>query len=119
MIRWTDEQAAGATIEVLSEDFEVATLRSWFKPDPGQEEAGPSEWVARRDHARGMLQVGRALLALRARLAAVDGVVRAAVAQRYCCDYNDELACVRQKLHPAVDAMPADVRKHYSLDAPQ
>lgn len=28
---WTDEQAADATIEVLSEDFEVMVMRSWFK----------------------------------------------------------------------------------------
>lgn len=62
---WTDEQAADATICVLSEDFTVATLRSWFKND-GTETPGPHEWVSRRDHARGMLQVGRALLTLEA-----------------------------------------------------
>lgn len=67
---WTDEQAADAVIEVLSEDFEVTVLRSWFMPDPKQDRPGPIEWVARRDHAKGMLQVGRALLAHRAALAA-------------------------------------------------
>ena len=82
MSKYTDEQAADATIEVLGDDFEVSVLRSWFKPDPGQREAGPSEWVARRDHAKGMLQVGRALLALRAQLAEAEAKIERVNA---CC----------------------------------
>lgn len=109
-LRWTDEQAADATIGVLSEDFEVTVLRSWFKPDPKQEKPGQSEWVSRADHARGMLQVGRALLAQQATIAALrrerdEARERSAMDQVYREEAEADLAASQASAARAREAL--------------